>query len=95
MKTMYTTKPDKHCYDCGNGYHARPTHTTEQKKLREDGWLYSIPEGKVVEDTGLTWKEEAEIFGIELVDEDGKALSHFKVKALIKEAKANEEGQDS
>ena len=96
MKTMYTKEPDKACYDCGNGYHARPVHTTEQKKLRDKGWLFSIPLTEVKkDDSALTWKEEAEIFGIDLNDEDGKALHHFKVKALIEEAKANEERQDS
>lgn len=93
MKTMYTKEPDKHCYKVSGGYHARPVHSSQQPKLRKAGWLYSIP--VVEESEELTWKEEAEIFGIELVDEDGKALSHFKVKALIKEAKANEEGKDS
>jgi hypothetical protein len=99
MKTMYTKEPDKECYDTGNGYHAKPVSTCDQGGLKKKGWLFSIPveakEKKAKDPDALTWKEEAEIFGIELVGEDGKALNHFKVKALIEEAKANEERQDS
>ena len=102
MKTMYTKEADKDCYDAGHGYHAKPVSTCDQVGLKKKGWLFSIPveamevkEKKAKDPDALTWKEEAEILGIELVDEDGKALHHSKVKALIEEAKANEERQDS
>lgn len=46
MKYLYTTNPDKHCHEVAPGVWGRPTHTTEQPKLRKAGWVYHINELK-------------------------------------------------
>lgn len=57
MKYLYTTKPDKHCHEVAPGIYGRPTHTTEQPKLRKLGWADSIHKLKEA-DHGLRKDEE-------------------------------------
>lgn len=59
MKILYTTKPDEHCYEVEPGIYGRPTHTTEQPKLRKQGWVDSVNQLKEADD-GLRKEEGRE-----------------------------------
>lgn len=65
MKIMYTTTPDEGCREVADGIYGRPAHTTEQPKLRKQGWAYSIKDIEVThvrqEEEGR--KEEVEVIG--------------------------------
>lgn len=59
MKILYTTKPGEHCYEVEPGIYGRPTHTTEQPKLRKQGWVDSVNQLKESDD-GLRKEEGRE-----------------------------------
>lgn len=72
MKYMYTTTPDEGCREVADGIYGRPAHTTEQPKLRKQGWAYSINDIEVThvrkEKEGR--KEEVEVTNENLSTED-------------------------
>lgn len=63
MKIMYTTTPDEGCREVADGIYGRPAHTTEQPKLRKQGWAYSINDIEVphVRQEKEGRQEEAEV----------------------------------
>lgn len=42
MRYMYTTKPEEGCHEVELGIYGRPVQTSEQPKLKQAGWSYSI-----------------------------------------------------
>ena len=105
MKYLYTTNPDKHCHEVAPGVWGRPTHTTEQPKLRKAGWVYHINELKEAgnglrKDEEEGRKEEGEVNPGGLEEEDwaelykekfGKAPHHkMKLENIIAKVEGND-----
>lgn len=40
MKTMFTTTPDKWCYEVSDGIYARPVHSSYEPQMLKKGWVY-------------------------------------------------------
>lgn len=90
MKFMYTTTPDKHCHDFGNGIYGRPIFAGDQKAKLKDGWKFDekqLPkaESKKAEEVKevKSRDEIAESLGISLYDEEGKKRHYKLIQADI------------
>ncbi|HEY9814802.1 MAG TPA: hypothetical protein V6D20_03210 [Candidatus Obscuribacterales bacterium] len=98
MKTLYTTNPDKHCYEVEPGIYGRPCHTTEQPKLRKLGWSHNLNSLRGATD-GIRQDEEEGQEEVEVTDYEVWALAyeakfgkkpHHKAKAETLRQKVEE-----
>jgi len=68
MRYLYTTNPDEHCSDFGDGIFGRPAHTYEQSRLVAEGWrlnksdLSAAPQsptqGEVLDSLSFAYQEK-------------------------------------
>lgn len=101
MRFMYTTTPDKHCHDFGNGVYGRPVFQDQEAGLIKKGWVFNenkLPKTEKAEETkeevkNLSRDELAESLGVSLFDEDGKKLHYKLIDRAIKEAQNGEHNE--